>query len=376
MRAVIHIGAEKTGSTALQRCFEVNRAAMVRAGIHFPESVGGKQHWSLALYGLDSDRRTEMTDRMDQFNDDREGWRRGIEEALAGELADVQPDVLLISTELFSSYLIDAAEVQRVKDLLDRWCDDYRIVCYLRRQDRARASHYSTFVRTGGTSLRVLGDEEANDHRFEYESILDHWASVFGDEAVVPRNYDAVRREGRDLLDDFVDAGALPLDSTSLERPRRQNESLSSKALEVLRGFNARAADWDPDLETQHVRRVLTGVVEYRFPGKPPRPSRDEARAYLSGYAEANARVARRWFGTDELFDADFDDYPEVADGAPTLESGEVLDVMTEFAERLVNTPAAKRKRLSRKRKQAAKARVEATAGAGAPARRLWRRGR
>jgi len=382
MRAVIHIGAEKTGSTALQKWFELNRAAMVRAGIYFPESGGGTQHWSLAVYALGDERQTEMTDRLDEYNKDPEAWRQGIEDQLTKELAGVRPEVLLISTELFSSYLVTEAEVQRIKDLLDRWCDEYTVVCYLRRQDRARASHYSTSVRTGGTSERVLGDREANDHRFEYESILDLWSSVFGHEAVVPRNYDAVRRDGRDLLDDFVEAAALPLESVSLERPRRQNESLSSKALQVLREFNTRAAGWTADNEVRQVRRILTGVVEQRFPGKPPRPSRDEARDYLAGYAEANARVARRWFDTDELFDDDFDDFPEVADPAPVLDPAEVLDVMADFAERIVNSPAAKRIRLTRRRQEAQAKRAQAdrpradrmAAPAQSSGRKLWRR--
>jgi hypothetical protein len=56
-------------------------------------------------------------------------------------------------------------------------------------------------------------------------------------------------------------------------------------------------------------------------------------------FADDNARIADAWFGGGELFDDDFDEYPEVADPEPALDADDVLRVMSTLAHRLVADP-------------------------------------
>ena len=89
--------------------------------------------------------------------------------------------------------------------------------------------------------------------------------------------------------------------------------------------------------QQQRVSRQLAAVLGAEFPGSPRRPSRADARAYVARYRDDNARIADTWFGGDELFDDDFDEYPEVADPEPELDADDVLRVLSALAHRLTD---------------------------------------
>jgi hypothetical protein len=347
VRAVIHIGAEKTGTTTLQRCFAENSGALSAAGIHYPRSISGNQHWALALYAMDQDRTTLLGDRASAYLDDRDAWRERLVGRLAGELdALTGVDTLLLSAEHLSSQLLSTAEIARLRALLDRWCDDYTVVLYLRRQDRARISLYSSELRAGGSDPEILGPVAHSEIGFDYERMLELWASGFGVDAIVPRVFDRVQRGPTDLLGDFVHGARLRLDGAGLHLAEETNVALSADAQQLLLEFNRVSGSPFGNPALLRARRLVAQEAATHFPGSPRRPSRDQARQYLQQFAEANARVAARWFG-GELFDHDFAEFPDVADRVPQLDPTEVLTVMARVAERLAadQPPAGRRRR-------------------------------
>jgi hypothetical protein len=229
-------------------------------------------------------------------------------------------------------------ELRRLRQLLDRWCDDYRVVLYLRRQDRARMSLHSTDLRVGGTSPDPLGDLAFPGNGFDYGRILDLWAAEFGQAQVSPRVYERVGPDG--LVHDFVAASGLRVPVDRLTRPRvGANPALSARAQRIMREFNLLQDGPAVTQQQQRVRLQLASVLASTFPGAPRRPSRGDARAYVERFADDNARIADAWFGGGELFDDDFDEYPEVADPEPALDADDVLRVMSTLAHRLVADP-------------------------------------
>lgn len=46
---ILHIGAEKTGTTTIQEFLTLNRERLLAQGVHFPMSVGLKNHTRLAV---------------------------------------------------------------------------------------------------------------------------------------------------------------------------------------------------------------------------------------------------------------------------------------------------------------------------------------
>lgn len=304
MIGIIHMGAAKTGSSTLQEFFHLNRERLRDAGVFYPRSPGAKQHGLLAESCIDPAREqhgaTECRNR-----DFRDAFAREMARDAAGM------DYLLVSSELFHARLWNAGEIERLKAMLEPWCSSWRVVFYMRRQDRYAASLHSTYLRRGGESDSIL--EALNPHHFMYGHILELWSGVFGAEAMLPRVFERGGLVDEDIVADFIAASGLPLDLAGCERPANRNAALSADAQWFLREFNRRrsaSTDAAGDDEMR-LRRNVVAFLESNRPGPPAMPARDAARAFYAGYREANADVARRWFGRESLFDESFDDYPE-----------------------------------------------------------------
>lgn len=315
LQAIIHIGAEKTGTTTLQEFFHLNREALRAGGVLFPATPGLRQHALLMLACLDPGRENRQTRTHPAFSSDPEAWRAGFADALHAELASAPAGTrqLLVSTELFHTQLLHPREVARLKALLDPFCDDYRIVFYMRRQDRLEVSRYSTNLRAGGTRPTAL--PRRVDQYLHYERVLARWEPVFGADSLVPRVFHPAEFRDGDLLADFVAAAGLPLDAARCIRPDSRNTALSARAQWLMRQFNLGADDlpWDRLPDRARLSNALADELGRLCPGPPLLPSRSEALAFYEHFREPNARVARRFFGREALFDDDFSEYPETA---------------------------------------------------------------
>jgi hypothetical protein len=312
MIGIIHMGAAKTGSSTLQEFFHRNRQRLRDAGVFYPRSPGARQHGLLAESCIDPAREAGPAE--------AERRNRAFRDAFAAEMARdaAGMDYLLVSSELLHARLWNAGEVERLKALLAPWCSAWRIVFYMRRQDRYATSLHSTYLRRGGGSDAIL--DVLNPHHFDYGGILAMWSGVFGDGAMRPRVFERGALAGGDIVADFIEAGGLPLALDQCERPNDRNAALSADAQWFLREFNRRrpaSEDAMSDGEARLRRHVADFLSAHRA-GPPAMPDRDSARAFLAGYREANAEVARRWFGRESLFDESFDDYPlAAADATP-----------------------------------------------------------
>lgn len=52
MKAILHIGTEKTGTTSFQSFMHRNRDAVLARGVLYPDRLGGDNHRLIATYGL------------------------------------------------------------------------------------------------------------------------------------------------------------------------------------------------------------------------------------------------------------------------------------------------------------------------------------
>jgi len=319
MIGIIHMGAAKTGSSTLQEFFHLNRARLRDAGVFYPRSPGAKQHGLLAESCIDPAREPQRGEVERRHREFRESFAREMARDAGGM------DYLLVSSELLHARLWNAAEIERLKALLQPWCSSWRIVFYMRRQDRYATSLHSTYLRRGGESDAIL--DVLNPHHFDYGGILAMWSGAFGGESMLPRVFERDALAGGDIVADFVEASGLPLALDGCERPADRNAALSADAQWFLREFNRRrprSVDAMSDGEAR-LRRGIADFLSAHRAGTPAMPGRAAARAFLAGYREANTEVARRWFGREYLFDESFDDYPEAASTA-TPSTSEAMD--------------------------------------------------
>ena len=338
MIGILHIGAEKTGTSTLQEFCFLNRDRLAASGVFYPRTPGAKQHSLLALYAMDDARENLLTRRMAAaLAPGRDRWREAIRAQIAAEVATAGADRLLISNELFHSQLTSTDEIAKLKGLLDNWCDRYLIVFYMRRQDRAHVSRYSTDLRTGGTPLAMLPTRSASTDLYDYAKILARWSAVFGRASIVPRVFETAELKDRDLIADFMHAGDLPA-IPDLQRPPRRNEALSAVAQRLLLAYNRNRATLTPLPEPRNaqLQRIVAAFVENSYPGQPALPARAEALAFHESFREGNHQVAREWFGREQLFEEDFSDYPERTDPMPPPDATEAMGLVVGLAQHLM----------------------------------------
>lgn len=288
MRIILHIGVYKTGTTAVQRFLTRHRAALAERGVLYPESFTkfDAHHplaWSLGLGHRDKD----PSVRADE-----------VVRAILQEADSAGADTVILSSEEFLN--LEAAErLPKLKRLFDGHAVE--ILIYLRRQDSLLLSTYGQHVRMysirfSGTVSDFLLKHSNFLIRYNYWQTLQHWAKVFGSDAMRIRLYDQARFPEGNIVEDFADTLGIGLDGCDVRKVSGINRNLSDLGLEVLRRLNAMPLD-----EATHHRLIglldespLQGQGDYQL------LSRRNRRELMGQFANSNARVARHWLGRDD----------------------------------------------------------------------------
>lgn len=237
MRAIVHYGVAKTGTSSLQDSFAHSAAALLDAGVLYPGVTSYPNHTMLLLAVIDPDEMSGAFGR--RHPDTRERGRLEAEaawEALGRQVAASGADTLLLSSEFV--FGLRAASIERLIERLSRWCDDVAFVGYL----RAPASHYLSALQQAlkyGSAVTPL------DAAMRYRPSWEKLARVAGG-ACRARSFAAADLEDGDVCTDFM-AHFLGLDRAAMARVTilRSNESLSGEGMALLQAFNAVAFPGD-----------------------------------------------------------------------------------------------------------------------------------
>lgn len=328
MRAILHIGMEKTGTTSLQAALAASRSVLEDAGFCYSRAAGKQAHIALPLFAA---RESAVIDLMAveglANSAALERYRVRFRRRLAIEVGRRPDTCFIFSSEHCHSRLVDDMCVQRLHGLLAPLFDHIEIIVYLRRQDRAATSFYSTYLRGGGTSADVIPPPIAADY-FDYAAMLARWTTVFGNcVKVVP--YDAA---SGDIVRDFADRIGLPPLVASFSHEEGLNQSISAAVQEALRQFSmaASGARHGTFRRAQETLIVANRRHQAGLPGR--RPARDRAQRFAASFAESNALVEQRYLAGQRLFDDSFAEYPE---HELPIDAGDVYAVFTRALLRL-----------------------------------------
>jgi len=317
MRCIVHIGTEKTGSTAIQRSLAVNRAKLSEQGICFGKAAGPVNNRAFPALFMSMEREDDFI-RQRRFRDaaQREKWREELLTSVAAEMTAAREshDLFIVSSEHFHSRLVRGQEVLALRDFLREHFSDVRVVCYLRRQDSMAMSLYTQALRAGHCPDTILPAPVEEGKRlpvyYDFEALLRRWGNAFGGEALDMREYNREHLAGGDVVNDF---SSLLGDNLGLESPKSEfNASLSADAQLALLIFNRMLRESNK-LETRKPRRRLVTFLESRATGKGRMPDRNSAEAFYRQFKSGNDACARQWLGRDHLFEENFSDYPAVA---------------------------------------------------------------
>lgn len=314
MKVVLHIGIEKTGTTAIQSFLSDNRKELRTEGFAYLESTGLPSNRKIATYSFDEDRSDDHHQMLGIVDaEPRKHWNEEFVTAFKNEIENLDSSIhtIVISNEQLHSRLERITEIERVKALLAPHCDEIEVLVYLRRQDQLATSLYSTALKCGHSFDTILPNVAPETHYYNFEILLNKWAEVFGQENIKARVFDKAELLNSDLLEDFLcHAGMSSINMNNKQLPGRQNESLEPRAQEYLRIAN-RHIPMMIDGRFNILRERITYQLESKFSGSPELPLRSEAETFCAMYEESNRRVAQKWFGRDDLFMLNFDKYPE-----------------------------------------------------------------
>ncbi|WP_027185301.1 hypothetical protein [Desulfovibrio inopinatus] len=330
MNAILHIGLEKTGTTALQCYFDQNRALLLQHGIAYATSPALPDHTKLAAYALRDDVFPDIRRRHRIHSPETlESFRQLFEQDFAQEMASLKAKTVVFSNEHCSSRLISVQEIQRLYDLLKPYFEHITVVIYLRRQDKFFLSSYSTSIKSGHSQPLTIPDTEtikATPHwiqRYDYRELCQRWGTVFGENNLLVRIYQRSQLYQGDIVSDFLQGTSLP----EVAKPKRLriNPSMQFPALEFLRRMNAYLPAFI-DGAPNPLRADIVSLLE-RNPDFNRTPLRADMRRFLDFFNESNAYVAKHYCNQSDglLFDEEgFEDLP-------TKESAD-LDVETAAA--------------------------------------------
>lgn len=328
-RAILHIGTEKTGTSAIQAYLAGNRAALREAGFIYSSVPDGENHAALAIYAQDDDRTDDM--RIGAGIDTAAklaAFRAHVEQIMADEVAAAAPDsVFIYSSEHCQSRLIEPSELERLYALMRRFFKDIVVLVYLRRQDQVAVSRHSTAMKSGNTGVNVIDPATVDRRFYDYAALLERWSGVFGRTKMVVARYIPSTLIGGSILPDFCNRMRIP---KLRQIDMRRNESLRPPHQEFLRRMNERLPRFvSGGLNPR--RGNIEAYVAAVGSGPGRRPSRETARAFYESWRASNDAVKREYFpNVDQLFDENFDFYPEIADPAD-LDIEDALDITAEI---------------------------------------------
>lgn len=307
MRFIIHIGTEKTGSTALQSCLFSNEPALNAAG------------YALFRFSKDDPAQIPNNRQIVAMFQDLEFWddyfvQQGIKTAedhaefcaqVRSEftvwLGALPPQIhtVILTSEHFHSLMKHTAAVQALREFLAPLFEDVRVVGYFREQGDMCRSFYTTRLLNGETRAFDTFAQECvpESHYYNHLRMFSLWGDTFGDDALTARIYERKRLTGGDICTDFITLlSAITGHQTRINTPKtaKVNESLGLKRQSLLRQINRlfRIGSLARQLALGALRRAtfLDGNT------KAQRASPD----VFQRFDEDNRRFASRFLGHDE----------------------------------------------------------------------------
>lgn len=318
-KCYIHIGAPKTGSTSLQKFFHTNREALLDSGVLYPDvCLRGYGHHDLAFL---------LNGEYPNWATPQERPLEDLENDLKTAVANHEGDILL-SSENF--YLLP--QPKNLAQLLER-CGvtpafEPIIVVYIRRQDEVQESWYNQTVKAQGSTQTIEESIEEYANLWDYWEHLNLWATVFGKEQMVVCPYNNVRMEAGELYDEFCSILNISSKNFVVE-DRVTNTGLNRDILEFQRLVN------QLPLSTQEKRGFHKELIELSAKTKGsgifdegPLLTFEQRQKIYSRYEKSNSKVAKKFLGSETLFDCPKPDESFIKSSNPGLTNDRIIQIL------------------------------------------------
>jgi len=195
VKVYLHIGQQKTGTTTIQKFFEINRKSLLKKGYLYPKSLGFDKQFDIY----------KNIDELQNENSElHKSFFKEINKSKCSNIIISEENVFTLKDEL----------LDKVTSFLNKYFDDITIVCYLRRQYDQAASLYQEVVK-GKVHLKydkwILKKLKIN--YYDYSYVLKRWEDRLPHSKVITRAFTGLL--GNDIRKDILEA----IDYQDIESP-------------------------------------------------------------------------------------------------------------------------------------------------------------
>lgn len=247
MQIFIHIGTNKTGTSAIQHFLNSNREELTKRGLFYPSAgCTGDAHYDISrLLGFDHGKQPAP-----------DAERKAFLKRFKAEAERSQCEKCVISSENF----ILPKNVGLVRELFSDF--DCRIVVYFRRHDHWWLSAYNQATKMVANPPWMRGfegflnfNQKRNPLYGNYRALLDRWEKVFGQENIIVRPFEKEQNQPN-IIADFLSAiGCAELYALFSESDILQvNRSPDARSIFLIETFQRMNVD-------DNVRRSLIDHV-------------------------------------------------------------------------------------------------------------------
>ena len=301
MKAIIHIGTQKTGTTTIQSFLDLNRAALSSQGIRYepftPRNIA-QMELGLAAIVRAGETLEVMGKRRAigvKGRDSQRAFVDRLEARLRTGVAQWPEHSFVASSEQIHAWCYSPARVAALHDFLTGIFDSVRYVVYYRRQEDFMLSTYSETIRRG--EMQTLDEHiDTMIDKMNFNRRVRMWTDVVGAGNLTVRLFDPALMPNRDLLDDFC--AQTGIDRGPLQTPPRKNESLSVEEIALYRHLNRRVPMMLPSGAVNPLFVLLVRLLRRRLPSPGTRVQLTEAQRsrIRAQNADANERLRKRNF--------------------------------------------------------------------------------
>jgi hypothetical protein len=275
----VHIGAHKTGTSALQDFLSSNRKILETKGYLYPGQKPAHHEMVKDIVALATPGAGKKP---------APSLRKYLDEISKSDL-----NTVILSSEEFEGL---GDRVTLLKKIIDNKFA-IKIIFYVRRQDDRIESMYNQRVRQEGVRLDKPFTAFIGNGYFrglDYYQVLLPWCQAFGKENIIVRCYEKEQLpEG--IFHDFLGVVGLIPDESYILPKDKVNMSLNWDLIEIIRICNTRFKN-----DSQFSRFLVEALTEINRDCKPEQRRLlppGQRREIIQIYEESNANVAREFLG-------------------------------------------------------------------------------
>lgn len=340
MKLIVHIGTEKTGTTAIQNFLSLNNTLFESHGFYIFKSPSRDDFRELPAYCM-RDERYDDFHRNNFIKDlkSKHTYNQNFKSRVESEILNLPKHIhtVVVSSEHLHSRLIYQDEVDSVKDFFIDYFQSFEVIVYLREQLSMAVSRFSTMLKSGGNEFYEVDSfvnkfAREDKHYFNFDKVLTLWEKSFGIENIRVRLFDKKLLYKQDVVQDFIHTlSPNNFEQTKLNfiEAKSENESINIFGQDVLFLLNQTTPSFIDSIGFNPMSvKIERFVSKYSNIGKGKSVTKKTCLTIASRFKVSNEKVRKKYFpDRDQLFELKYEKYNQKVEKTPQYQ----LDVIEEL---------------------------------------------